>query len=471
MRIIWVAVIGSKFDEQYSDSIVRRWRRLPESDLQPLRDETILSWKSMRRRDPDTDGHLIVLIGSPWFSDPHYDRNTYVALSEIMALQRANQIHLSVVAPTRTWESPDDQEQDTWRKRCQPLLDQLLEMRNPDSDSLYRDVVKTLDVWTFVDKTIAAANYSQASNTSRGRATLFLSYSHRDEDLRDGLTRHLKLLERTGLIELWHDRRILPGDEWAEAINTHLYVSDLILLLISADFFASDYCAEIEVPVALDRHNAGSARAIPVILRPVVWAQSPLSKLQALPKDALPVMSWESRDLAFVNICEGILANLVAWKNGTDGGIAKHRLHLEERYSVRRRILDAALPANVEVGRSAMLVMLVRKVTSAGLRGLLSLETVYAIEPDQVQSTTSIALRFPLDEAKRPEPLSLSIVVQAPEFDPPFQQRSIVMEAAEDSQPVIMMVAATKSGKLSIVVELRHNDAVLVHSCPRRQII
>jgi hypothetical protein len=88
----------------------------------------------------------------------------------------------------------------------------------------------------FIESVIASSEPSAVRETVEGPATLFFSYSHRDEELRDGLSRHLKLLERTGLIRTQHDRSIMPGDEWADAIDTHLYVSDVILLLISGDF-------------------------------------------------------------------------------------------------------------------------------------------------------------------------------------------------------------------------------------------
>ncbi len=86
--------------------------------------------------------------------------------------------------------------------------------------------------------------------------------------LRDELAKHLKLLERTGLIRNWHDRKIGAGEPWKEAIDRNLAEADVILLLISADFLASDYCFDIEMKTALDRHATGEALVVPVILRP-----------------------------------------------------------------------------------------------------------------------------------------------------------------------------------------------------------
>ena len=135
---------------------------------------------------------------------------------------------------------------------------------------------------------------------------VFCSYSHRDEDLREELDKHIKILERRGVIAVWHDRKIGAGKEWKGEIDKHLESADVILLLISADFIASDFCYGIEMTRALERHDAGEACVIPVFIRPVNWKDAPFGKLQALPTDAKPVTSWENRDEAFVIVSEGI---------------------------------------------------------------------------------------------------------------------------------------------------------------------
>ena len=97
--------------------------------------------------------------------------------------------------------------------------------------------------------------------------SLFYSYSHRDEDLRLKLETHLSALRRGGLIAEWHDRKLEPGDAWKDEIDRHLTSADIVLLLVSADFIASDYCWGEEMTKALVRHGRGEARVIPVILR------------------------------------------------------------------------------------------------------------------------------------------------------------------------------------------------------------
>ncbi|MBW4606253.1 MAG: TIR domain-containing protein [Hassallia sp. WJT32-NPBG1] len=135
---------------------------------------------------------------------------------------------------------------------------------------------------------------------------VFFSYSHKDEALRDELATHLSLMKRRGVIEAWHDREITAGSEWANAIDDNLNAADIILLLVSANFLASDYCYDIEMQRAMERHEAKEARVIPIILKPSDWSDAPFGKLQALPKNAKAVTTWQDQDEAFLNVAQGI---------------------------------------------------------------------------------------------------------------------------------------------------------------------
>lgn len=140
--------------------------------------------------------------------------------------------------------------------------------------------------------------------------TLFYSYSHKDESLRDELNTHLKLLQRQGIIDAWYDRDITAGTDWANAIDTRLNTADIILLLVSANFLASDYCYDKELTCALDRHTKGEARVIPILLKPCDWESAPFGKLQGLPTahstGIKPVTLWDNQDEAFCAIAQGI---------------------------------------------------------------------------------------------------------------------------------------------------------------------
>ena len=139
-----------------------------------------------------------------------------------------------------------------------------------------------------------------------GAVTLFISYAHKDEALRAELDAHLKLMQRTGLVQKWDDRLLKPGEEWRKGIDDNLERADIILLLVSADFLASDFCWQEEMEHALERHQTGKARVIPIIIRNADWTQAKFAKLQALPKEGQAVTLWPDRDSAWTNVAEGI---------------------------------------------------------------------------------------------------------------------------------------------------------------------
>jgi hypothetical protein len=136
--------------------------------------------------------------------------------------------------------------------------------------------------------------------------SLFYSYSHQDERLRVKLQRALVVLRRNGLIAEWHDRNIDAGDDWAKAIDRNLATADIILLLVSADFLASDYCWGEEMTKSLQRHERRETRVIPVILRPCRWMETPLKDMQAVPTNAKPVTPWANEDEAFDDVAAKI---------------------------------------------------------------------------------------------------------------------------------------------------------------------
>src|SRR5450755_865456 len=143
--------------------------------------------------------------------------------------------------------------------------------------------------------------------TTNGTAiSVFISYAHKDEALLQQLHTHLSSLTRPGSIVTWYDRQIGAGSDWAGEIDAHLEQASIILLLVSADFLASDYCYKNEMKRALERHDAGQARVLPIIVRPVDWKDMPFARLQALPTDARPITTWRNRDQAWVNVVAGI---------------------------------------------------------------------------------------------------------------------------------------------------------------------
>jgi O-acetyl-ADP-ribose deacetylase (regulator of RNase III) len=147
---------------------------------------------------------------------------------------------------------------------------------------------------------------TKLQSTSDQAVYVFTSYAHEDQDLLEQLKKQLSPLKRLGVIQEWYDREIKAGTEWRGQIDANLDSAQLVLLLISPDFMDSDYCYDVEAKRALQRHESGDARVIPIILRPVMWSNTPFSKLQALPLEGKPVTTWENRDSAFLNVVEGI---------------------------------------------------------------------------------------------------------------------------------------------------------------------
>jgi hypothetical protein len=161
--------------------------------------------------------------------------------------------------------------------------------------------------------------------------SLFYSYSHKDEVLRDKLETHLTLLKLQGVIQSWHDRRIGAGTEWEGAIDENLEQAGIILLLISSDFLASNYCRDVELRAAMERHEQGTARVIPVILRPVDgWLSAAFGKLQAVPKNGKPVTTWKNRDEAFADVARGIREAASSLADEQSGGSASAGLLASE---------------------------------------------------------------------------------------------------------------------------------------------
>lgn len=139
---------------------------------------------------------------------------------------------------------------------------------------------------------------------------VFFSYAPQDEDLRHQLAKHLSILQRRGIIDTWYDRDIEAGSDRQAEIDQQLNQADIILLLVSSDFLASDYCYDVEVKRAMERHAAAEARVIPVILRPVDWQDAPFGELQALPHGGQPISKWNDADEALLEVVKGIRQTL-----------------------------------------------------------------------------------------------------------------------------------------------------------------
>jgi hypothetical protein len=165
---------------------------------------------------------------------------------------------------------------------------------------------------------------------------IFVSYARRDQELCAELIKHLKILKNQGWIQDWYDGQISAGSEWEKEIETHLNSAKIILLLISADFLASDYCYHKELMKALKRHDLQEASVIPIILRPIDWHEAPFGKLQALPDNALPVTKWENLDDAFLSVARGVRRKIEQLRREQQCKL--EQLELERQQEENRRL-------------------------------------------------------------------------------------------------------------------------------------
>ena len=171
-------------------------------------------------------------------------------------------------------------------------------------------------------------------------AKIFFSYSHDDEQYRDQLEKHLASLQHEGLIESWHDRRIIAGGRLEAEIDQQINAADVILLLVSSSFLASRYCYTIEMTRALERHRAGEANVVPVIVRACDWQATPLSELLAAPRDGRPITSWPNYDEAYADVAREIRRLIQQRHAGTEP-----RSALKAAVAVRRAADSAPVVA------------------------------------------------------------------------------------------------------------------------------
>jgi hypothetical protein len=131
---------------------------------------------------------------------------------------------------------------------------------------------------------------------------IFCSYSHKDEPLRREFETHVTMMRRQNLVQIWHDRQVVAGDDWAGEIDQHLNTADIVTLFVSSDFLASDYCYERELARAMERLAHKETLVVPIIVRPCDWHEAPFGQLQAIPTEARPVTRWPDRDEAWTDV-------------------------------------------------------------------------------------------------------------------------------------------------------------------------
>ena len=251
---------------------------------------------------------------------------------------------------------------------------------------------------------------------------LFYSYAHKDEPLRNELEKHLSLLQRQGIIKTWHDRKIAPGTNWVQAIDSHLKEATIILLLISPDFMASDYCYSNEMQFALDRHKQGLAHVIPVLLRPVDWQNAPFSHLQYLPLNKQPVTLWENQDAALLEVVTGIRA-----------AIAKIRAPMVQK---------ASRPSTSAGSQNRQ--RLLRRVRARWIQGMLE---------KSLHQATLIALGLQEQPDALANPWSL-IVQETEQTARMLPAGTRIIQVYDEADGELLILGEPGSGKTTLLLEL-----------------
>ena len=143
---------------------------------------------------------------------------------------------------------------------------------------------------------------------------VFITYAHKNKEAKDKLIECLAVIKNEGLISIWHDNEILPGDKWREEIfSTHLPDSDILLYLVSRASLASENCNK-ELAGALNF----KIRVIPIILESCDWQNHQLSDFQALPDGVLPINQWDHEDEGWQNVVDGIRKAVEQMQSQTD---------------------------------------------------------------------------------------------------------------------------------------------------------
>lgn len=255
---------------------------------------------------------------------------------------------------------------------------------------------------------------------------IFCCYARKDQPLLHELKIHLMPLQRQGIITLWADTDIDAGVQWEEEIEKHLNTAQIILLLVSPDFIASEYCYRKEMTRAMERHTAGEAEVIPIILRSVLWENMPFGKLQALPTGAKPVISsaWHNPDAALYDVAFGIQKVVQKFQHVGKGQSDEPEVDEATLFEMK------AIPTGFED---------LDRLTGGGLQ----LSDLILVEAPPVTGKTSFALSIVLNVAIRQErsigifSLEMSkerLVQRLLSMDTSIEMQRLVTGALEDEE-------------------------------------
>lgn len=143
--------------------------------------------------------------------------------------------------------------------------------------------------------------------------SIFISYSHRDQEWKDRLVISLGMMQREGLLDIWNDSRIKAGSNWKQEIEKAIKNAKIIILLISADYLASDFVTDFEFPKIIKQQSESGSVVLPVLIRPSTWSHVKwLRDFQIFPPDLQPLSSGSDfeTDVNFATLAEKVVTLL-----------------------------------------------------------------------------------------------------------------------------------------------------------------
>ena len=152
---------------------------------------------------------------------------------------------------------------------------------------------------------LGAKGEEEQAGTSEKPLKLILSYAASDQELKQRLDGHLTALKRGNLIDVWSYEQVVAGQEWGVVARNNVQDADIILLLVSASFLASEHIWKSEVEKAMERRASGVI-VVPGALKPVDWEGLPFAGLQGLPRSGNPVTAYEDIDLGLFEVAKGV---------------------------------------------------------------------------------------------------------------------------------------------------------------------
>lgn len=174
---------------------------------------------------------------------------------------------------------------------------------------------------------------------------IFVSFAAADRKEKDRLLAHLLPLRDQGLIEPWEDRPFQPIDRWDFEIQKQLDSADLVILLITPEYLRSRFRFQDAMQSALERHESGEAKVLPVRVRPCDFESTRLATLPAVPEGANWVSHFRPRNDGFYNVAIEILGVLESWDRTTGSWVESNglRTSAEESSIPHTRLLTDRL--------------------------------------------------------------------------------------------------------------------------------